>query len=262
MAVMDEFREERELIKNRSFKGKLMYFWDYYKWHTVAIIVAVGVLISLLNSFLNKKIPVYNLIVINGVETNQLDYLKEELNENFSVDTSKEEISVETSVTIDESTYDQTTTENVQRVQIYIAAGDVDAIVADSKMFRKYAYLEVFSDLRNVVSEQMLSKYEGKIFYIDQAVVNKQNEQYADLDYETPITYPDPFNPDSMEEPIPVGICLYEMGCENNLFVVSDPTPIVGVVVNGEHADKDATFLNTLDAFTPTGDIYIPGVSY
>lgn len=262
MAVMDEFREERELMKNRSFKAKLMYFWDYYKWHTFAVIVAICVIISILHAFLSQKTPVYNLLVINGVETNQLEYLLEDLNEKYEVNPKKEEVHVETSISIDESKYDQNTTQNVQRVQIYISAGDVDAIASDSKMFNKYAYLDVFADLRNVVSKDFLEKYKGFIFYADRAVIQKQAEQYANLDYETPIDYPDPFHPEKMEDPIPVGICLYEMGCKNDLFVIADKKPIVGLVVNGEHSDKSAAFMDALDSFKIVGDVYVPGLSY
>ena len=35
MPVMDEFREERETIKNGTFKQKWQYFCDYYKWHVI-----------------------------------------------------------------------------------------------------------------------------------------------------------------------------------------------------------------------------------
>ena len=45
MAAMDEFRKEREAIKNGTLKQKLSYFWDYYKWYVIIpliIIIAVG----------------------------------------------------------------------------------------------------------------------------------------------------------------------------------------------------------------------------
>ena len=35
MPVMDEFREEREAIKNAGWDYKLKYFWDYYKWFVI-----------------------------------------------------------------------------------------------------------------------------------------------------------------------------------------------------------------------------------
>ena len=35
MAVMDEFKEEREALKRGTPKQKLAYFWYYYKWHVI-----------------------------------------------------------------------------------------------------------------------------------------------------------------------------------------------------------------------------------
>ena len=35
MALMDEFKEERESIKNKSFKEKMDYFWCYNKFFNI-----------------------------------------------------------------------------------------------------------------------------------------------------------------------------------------------------------------------------------
>lgn len=35
MPVMDEFREEREAMKQKSFKERFSYFCEYYKWHVI-----------------------------------------------------------------------------------------------------------------------------------------------------------------------------------------------------------------------------------
>lgn len=35
MPVMDEFREEREAMKQKSFKERFLYFCEYYKWHVI-----------------------------------------------------------------------------------------------------------------------------------------------------------------------------------------------------------------------------------
>ena len=45
MSLMDEFKAERESIKQASLKKKLEYFWDYYKWHTIGaffVLIAIG----------------------------------------------------------------------------------------------------------------------------------------------------------------------------------------------------------------------------
>lgn len=45
MAVMDEFKVERETIKNAKFIDKFSYFWTYYKWWVI-IPVIVSTIIS------------------------------------------------------------------------------------------------------------------------------------------------------------------------------------------------------------------------
>ena len=42
MAVMDEFKEERENIINSTPKQKLTYFWEYYKWYVIIPVIIVS----------------------------------------------------------------------------------------------------------------------------------------------------------------------------------------------------------------------------
>ena len=53
MPVMDEFKEERESLKNGTPKQKLTYFWDYYKWHVIVAIVAIIVVVTFIQQILN-----------------------------------------------------------------------------------------------------------------------------------------------------------------------------------------------------------------
>ena len=46
MAVMDEFKEEREALKNGTPKQKLAYFWYYYKWHVIISLVVIILIVS------------------------------------------------------------------------------------------------------------------------------------------------------------------------------------------------------------------------
>jgi len=43
MAVMDEFKEEREALKRGTPKQKLAYFWYYYKWHVIISVMIIGI---------------------------------------------------------------------------------------------------------------------------------------------------------------------------------------------------------------------------
>ena len=57
MPVMDEFREEREAIKNSSMKKKWGYFLDYYKWYVIG-----GAAIILFLVFLIRDFPDFQVV--------------------------------------------------------------------------------------------------------------------------------------------------------------------------------------------------------
>ena len=55
MPVMDEFREEREAIKNAGFKEKWEYFWEYYKWYVIGGAAIIILLTIFIRDMVNKK---------------------------------------------------------------------------------------------------------------------------------------------------------------------------------------------------------------
>ena len=59
MALMDEFKEERESIKNKSFKEKLDYFWCYYKWWIITPIIIVFIAGNLISAKIYLRRHVY-----------------------------------------------------------------------------------------------------------------------------------------------------------------------------------------------------------
>lgn len=60
MAVMDEFKEEREALKNGTPKQKLAYFWYYYKWHVIIALVVIIMIVSFVKSaYRPGRIPLF-----------------------------------------------------------------------------------------------------------------------------------------------------------------------------------------------------------
>lgn len=260
MPLMDEFKEERDVIKKAPLKVKLQYFWDYYKWHTFAIIVISALVISLVYSFITKKDVVYYAAIINGVETNQVEGFIEVLNEKFQVDPKKQEVRLDSGYKIDAGTYDQTTSENVQKISIYMAASDIDNIIGDEDMFAKYAYLDSFMDLRDCLSPDQHEKYQNAFYYVDKAVIRKQREANEKRDYSVQITYPPADKPDEMEEPVPVGIYLWGLEEETKIFDFGDRASVIGVVRNTTRKEYAVEFIELWEEYVPEGQVIIPGI--
>lgn len=55
MPVMDEFREEREAIKQKSRKEQWDYFWGYYKWYVIGGAALLAVIIYIIYTRVTTK---------------------------------------------------------------------------------------------------------------------------------------------------------------------------------------------------------------
>ena len=69
MAVMDEFKEEREQIKKRPLKERLEYFWFYYKWYVLGGILAVFVVTTLIRDIAGSRKDALYAVVVNAYIT-------------------------------------------------------------------------------------------------------------------------------------------------------------------------------------------------
>lgn len=251
MAVMDEFREEREALKNGTFKEKLTYFWYYYKWHVIITISVILIIASFVHQLLNRTETVFNAVLLNATQLTQEDDYADAFAEHLAINPDEEDVIFDTSIRIIEDSMDETSYTSVQKLMVYTAAGDLDVMVTDTGSFRKYANSETFHDLRDILSEEQLEKYEPYFYYVDQKTIDEidaANENY-DETATTEINYHDPTRPEEMETPIPVGIYLdnSETLRENFYFRGDEGEAehiVVGVYVNTKHLDYALTFLD------------------
>lgn len=44
MSIREEAENERQKLKNMSWKDRAWYVWEYYKFHLLAVILVIGVL--------------------------------------------------------------------------------------------------------------------------------------------------------------------------------------------------------------------------
>ena len=72
MAVMDEFKEEREALKNGTPKQKLAYFWYYYKWHVIIALVVIIMIVSFVKQLTDRKDPAFYAVMLNASLLDQM----------------------------------------------------------------------------------------------------------------------------------------------------------------------------------------------
>lgn len=205
MPVMDEFREERQSIKDGTPKQKYQYFKDYYRTPLIIAILCIIFIGSLLYQFFTKKDYAFYGILLNSSAYNENEWFLEDFADYAGISTEEYNLMLDSSAGFKSSYTDEETMFTIQKVSTYTGAGDLDILMGAGDAFSYYSNSPMLQDLREVLTEEQIAKYEPYFYYIDSSIqddIQWVSETGASI---TP-DVPDPQDPDSMQEPVPVGI--------------------------------------------------------
>ncbi len=233
MPVMDEFREEREAIKQKSLKERLQYFVDYYKWHVIGGVALIAFVVSLIYSVATRKDWVFYGAFVNSYQTPAYDAFREDFAQRAGIDLNKYDVLFDSNMYITDNAYDQGNVDATERLGVYIAAGDVDVMASGPLVINRYAYNGMFRDLRQVLPPELQAPLEPCYYYMDAAVAAQIEAAQESGALETMPVYPaDPSDPSAMEDPIPVGLYIQDCPRIQETFVFQEEDVILGVLGN------------------------------
>lgn len=243
MALMDEFKEERERLKHGSLKDKLKYFWYYYKFHTIVTLVCLIALSVFIHDAVTKKDYVFNAAFVNAAVLTDAKEFEQKAAEVLQIDTDEYALSIDNTIFIDqENPNSESTYYSIQKLSVLMMTNDLDITVMNSDTHRSYAYNMAYADLREVLSEEQLQKYEPYFYYMDYSIY----EEISQLQEEGNVyegDFPDPTKPEEMKNPIPVGIYISEAKLLNSYYLF-DEGSVFGILTGSEHLDSSLAFLD------------------
>lgn len=242
MPVMDEFRKEREELKQKSLKERLSYYIYYYKWHALTVIAVIAIIISLISNMLSRKDCAFYACLLNSVDMPQSEEYVQSFADYAGIDTNEYDAIFDTTMSINDDARNEITLTTYQTLTVYIAAGDLDILIAAPEVAERYANEQIFYDLRDLLTPEMISLCEPYFYYVDQAIVNAALEAKNNMpDYEA--VYPDPRHPEKMEVPIPVGLYLDDCKKLKENFYFGNDEPVLGVLINSPHVGAAVKFI-------------------
>ena len=258
MALMDEFKEERASIKKENFKTQFLYFWEYYKWYVIGPILAIAFIIYYIYTSVNAKDTAFYAAMLNTTEYNPL--INEKLgvekptlfdHENDFIkyiDLNEDEYRVmfDTSMRIHDDPEEKETSEGIEKLMTYLGAGEIDILVTGAADFADYAYDSHFYDLREIMTQEQLTKYEPYLYYVDGRIVEEVKVAMDNMDYSYQLVVPDPTNPDAMEDPIPVGIYVHDSEYLLDTLIFEDSKVAMGIYANAPHIETALLYLDFL----------------
>ena len=223
MAKMDEFREEREAMKNAPLKDRIAYFWEYNKLEFCIALFAIVSVISITTTILNRKEEVLSGVVLNrfwleqeglGCEEFISDYL-----EYRKYDTEEYDLTLNTAMTYIAGDVEGVLEENVNSSQVIAAnltAGALDFMVADEAALLEFDGSEYFHDLRNIFTEEELKVYEEFLIY------------------------------SGRDESVPVAIEVTDSECLSEIYAVQHETLGIALFGNAPNVDEFKCFVEYL----------------
>ncbi|MCL2717702.1 MAG: hypothetical protein FWE14_02860 [Lachnospiraceae bacterium] len=252
-SVTAEIRaEQKAAIKDMSRKEKLAYFWEYYKIHTITILISAVILISIIYNMATSKDYAFYAVILNSYGLSR-ETLADDFSTFAEIDTDRVLVYIETETHLnidDFSPFDMAT---VQRIMATIAAGQLDAIVTDASSFIYFSDAEFFGDLRLILSAEELKRHENRLFYIDQDVIDKKNANPNFDNIEIIIKTPEEKiqeiklrrQPENMINPVPVGIFMTESQLIQSAFFGND-FPVLGIIGTSRQHENARMFVDFL----------------
>lgn len=162
MALQDEIKQEHKKVKDMTLKGKIKYFWDYYKIHTiVGILVIIGIAVFI-RDFISSNRPMYlDAIMVNTI----LDYedpkgIDDDFAEYANVDRDTYNLSIDTSVSISMEFNDEMSMAAAQKIMALFQAKSIDVLVGPEEIIDYYAVSDAYDSIYKYLSKEQISLLE------------------------------------------------------------------------------------------------------
>lgn len=249
MAVMDEFKEEREAMKHGTPKQKFNYFMDYYKWYVIIAVIVIILGIYTVREIMNKKDTALYTCLLNTIELEGAQQYNAGFIEAVGLDTDAYQMIFDSTFWIDPNAMDESTMVNSQKLMAHLAGGELDIMITDSGSIANYAYQDNFLTMEELLSPEQYEKYEPYFYYIDMKALEEWNKFISDPDnLLTDITYdfPDPRRPEEMERPVAMGIFLDECAELKKSYHFQSDDVVFGVFGNTSRRETVLQYLEYL----------------
>lgn len=246
MTIFEHIKKQHENIKSKPKEERWRYFWDYYKWHMLAIVLVIAILIQGVVSIVNRKETVFSGILLNCMISIDDDEFLQGFYDHAGIDAKHQQAAFYTDITLTDKNNKNDITA-FQRIMAGIATKDTDFVVGQKENFQLCAYntSRMLMDLREFLDAETLKTYADRLYYVDGAVVEKLSVPVGELQ-DTSIPIPDPTKPEAMKDPIPVGIDISDRKDFQTAYYFPDTVLYLGVITNTTRPELTRQFIDYL----------------
>ena len=167
--VRYSLKEEWARFKAQPGEEKFWYIWEYYKLHILAIVGAIIILFMVVHSIVEATKPT----ILQGFQVNVTNYnengsyMKEDYLSSRGLNPKKNHIYYDDSLLVDNRA--ESTNVNAQlllasstKIMANVQANDLDYMIMDHYSMDEYCKEQIFSDLKDVLPEEMFNRLEAE----------------------------------------------------------------------------------------------------
>lgn len=165
--LKNEAKTERAKLKDMSFRDKLWYIWEYYKFHILGLFIVIGIFwvigTSIYRSTFESELY---CIYINNRSDQELntDLLTVDFHDYMGFN-EKQQINTESSFI----SYGDDATEysyaSMAKISALVASQELDVMISDEENFKHYASLTAFSNLEELLPADVLDLVKDRLYY-------------------------------------------------------------------------------------------------
>lgn len=190
--MKEHIRNEFEKLKSMTFKKKVEYIWEYYKWGILAAVFIIFIAVSIITAMTRNNPNAVTIMACDFlppmVSSEDEELAEEKLNDSFVSYTgmdkpSKPLINVDASVSLATGD-DYMATMMRQKLIATLGAGAVDIMIGKEADMEEYASLNTFDDIRNYLSEDTVSMLEEKNLICKATVTPDETDDTDTAPYE------------------------------------------------------------------------------
>lgn len=172
-------QSEKEKLREMSFKEKVSYLWEYYRMHAFVFILVVAITSSVVYNIVKPKIEtkLYAAMINNVITEEYLDQLEIKFAEHLELDPAAEKIELNPQFQFGGSP--EYTMNLKQVLTTYVAAQDVDIIIAPESEFSEYALYGYMSTISDLLPTDLYTSLADQ-FYITKMEVEPGEEIYEE----------------------------------------------------------------------------------
>ena len=151
---------EKQKLSEMTFKEKVVYFNNYYKWKTISIIAVLALVVYAVYSILTPKpeTVLYAAIINYAIDDETAASLQGDFGQHLGIDPETEEIMIDPSFFLGtEDDASEFSISNEQKLATYFYASEIDIIIAPESKFEKYAYYGNLSKLSDQLPTDLCS---------------------------------------------------------------------------------------------------------